>query len=63
MYIVEFPNSWFLRGTVATGTIDRATKFETETDAHVALDKAKKFLGSRGTKNARIVRLEQEAPC
>jgi hypothetical protein len=54
-YIVKFPAEWFLRGTTATGDIARATRFATEADAHLALEKAGKFMKRAAIKAARIV--------
>ena len=54
-YIVEFPNGWFLRGTVATGDRTRATVHPTEEAAREALLKARKFLRPAAFKAARVV--------
>ena len=54
-WIVEFPNDWFLCGTVATGDRERATRFPTEDAAQAALAAARKFLRPAAIKAAKIV--------
>lgn len=53
-FVVVYPNGWFLRGTTATGEEDRATRFDTEEQAHTALNLNKKFLNAQAFKAARI---------
>ena len=55
MYIVAFPDNWYLRGTVATGSIDRATHYTSRDEAAAALVKASKFMKRAAVKAARIV--------
>jgi hypothetical protein len=55
MKLVEFPGGWFLRGTVATGDRDRATRYATAEAAEAALATARKFLKPAAIKAAKIV--------
>jgi hypothetical protein len=57
MFIVTLMHNgtkWPLRGTVWAFSMDRATRFETEAAAEVALLKAKKFMKAAQFKAARI---------
>ena len=53
MYIVTL-NNWYLRGTVWTGDIARATSYETIDAAKATIAKAAKF-NPKASKAARIV--------
>jgi hypothetical protein len=56
MYIVEIPGGWFLRNSVATGDRSRATVYQNETDALIAIMHAKKYLPRKSVvKTWRIV--------
>jgi hypothetical protein len=58
MYIVAFPAEWYLRNTVATGDIARATRYANPRDALVALERAGKFMKRAAIKAAKIVEVE-----
>lgn len=47
MYVVKLVNNglpFYLRSTVWTGELDRATRFETREAAQAGLDKARQFM-------------------
>lgn len=60
-FIVEFPGGWFLRGTVATGDKERATRFENREAARAHLNSARKFLRPAAHKAARIIEVDAKA--
>lgn len=62
-YIVKVFNggeTWFLRSTVWTSDMSRASRFATAEDARKALDAAKKFMKARIYKAAAVVYVPAE---
>jgi hypothetical protein len=53
-YVVAFPDGWWLRGTVATGDRDRATRYGSEEDARAGLAAAKRFFKPASVRAATV---------
>lgn len=58
MFIVKFSDDWYLRNTVATSDITRASRYKTEQAARDALAKAAKFMKKSAVKSAEIVPID-----
>jgi hypothetical protein len=61
-FVVEFPAGWWLRGTAATGAVERATQYRDKAAARDGLCAARKFLRPRAFKAARIVPAPETGP-
>jgi hypothetical protein len=59
MYLAKLVNNgitFYLRNTVWTGDVERATRYETEIDASAAVERAKKFMARKSdAKRVQIV--------
>lgn len=59
MFIVVFPDKWYLRGRIATGDKQRASRYATEDDARKALAQARHYFKAKSVKGATIEKVTE----
>lgn len=60
-YVIKFPDDWYLRGTTATGDIERADRFNSTADATKRLAQCRHYFKQKALRDHEIVPVE-EAP-